>query len=258
MDSVGHEPRDRVAWVGSGLPRGCDALDTEMPHGPEAASRRARHAARAPAMFDRGPCPRAGFDLAGHRAREPEAVFHDPREWHRVCAGIRRGGVPAIAAPHGAVAGGGLEPAPTCPRWGADTSASFAPPRGRRSIHAVGASVHTALPMGASRMADPMPTGRVPDAAAAERAGPADLLGPRSAPARAGEPVAGMAPLTVLGAPRAPPCVRSVSEEDGLFVESMRTALAGAAAASGPADPAGECGAKAALPGGRTAAGDEA
>jgi len=87
-------------------------------------------------------------------------------------------------------------------------------------------------------MADMMLTGRVLNATEAERAGLVNYLEPAgSAGDRAAvlaEKVAGMAPLTVPGVLQALPRIQSMSEDDGLFVESMMAAMAqtGAAAAT--------------------------
>lgn len=265
MDSVSYELRGRVAWIGLERSHKRNAINMDVLHGLEAATRRAGDEARALVLFGRGPCFCAGLDLAEHRAREAEDVFHHSREWHRVFATIRRGRVPAIAALHGAVVGGGLELASACHLRVADASAFFALPEGQRGIYVGGgASVHTARLMGAARMADMMLTGRVLDAAAAERAGVVNYLEPEGgAPARAGElaeKVAGMAPLTVLGVLQALPRIQDMSEDDGLFVESMMAALAqtGTAAAAGLADFVEKRGAKVSGPGGDTARGDEA
>jgi hypothetical protein len=73
--------------------------------------------------------------------------------------------------------------------------------------------------------------------------------------ARAGalaERVAGMAPLTVLGVLQALPRIQDMSEDDGLFVESMMAALAqtGPEAAARLADFVAKRAAKVAGPGG--------
>ena len=73
-------------------------------------------------------------------------------------------------------------------------------------------------------------TGRVLDAATAERVGVAQYLVPAGeARAKADElagKIATVAPLTVLGVLQALPRIQDMSEDDGLFVESMMAALA--------------------------------
>ena len=127
--------------------------------------------------------------------------------------------------------GGGLELAAACHLRVADRSAFFALPEGSRGIYVGGgASVHVARLIGASRMADMMLTGRVLDAETAERSGLVHyLVGEGEALGKALElaaKIAGTAPLTVLGVLQALPRIQDMSEDDGLFVESMMAALA--------------------------------
>jgi enoyl-CoA hydratase/carnithine racemase len=183
-------------------------------------------------------------------------VFHHSRSWHAAFSAIRRGRVPAIAALHGATVGGGLELAAACHLRVADATAFFALPEGSRGIYVGGgASVHVARLIGAPRMMDMMLTGRVLDAAAAERSGLAQYVVPEGgAREKAGElaaKVAEMAPLTVLGVLQALPRIQDMGEDDGLFVESMMAALAqtGPEAAARLADFAEKRGAKVSNPG---------
>ena len=126
---------------------------------------------------------------------------------------------------------------------------------GTRGIYVGGgASVHVARLLGASRMADMMLTGRVLDAAAAERVGLVQYLVPEGAALEKATELAlkivGMAPLTVLGVLHALPRIQDMSEDDGLFVESMMAALAqtGPEAAARLADFVAKRGAKVAGP----------
>jgi enoyl-CoA hydratase/carnithine racemase len=157
-------------------------------------------------------------------------VFHGSRAWHAAFSLLRHGPIPAIAALHGATIGGGLELASACHIRVADETAFFALPEGTRGIYVGGgASVYVARLLGASRMADMMLTGRVLDAAEAERVGLAQYLVPQGeAKSKAGEQaakVAAMAPLTILGVLHALPRIQDMSEADGLFVESLMVAL---------------------------------
>ncbi|SHI68370.1 vanillin synthase /trans-feruloyl-CoA hydratase [Roseomonas rosea] len=228
---VTYDLRGAVAWIGLNRPGKRNAISDALLDAIGAAFRRAQAEARAVVLHGHGPCFSAGLDLGEHRARSAEEVFHHSRGWHATFAAIRRGRVPVIAALHGATVGGGLELAAACHLRVADESTFFALPEGQRGIYVGGgASVHVARLLGASRMADMMLTGRVLDAGAAERAGLVNyLVPPGEAPARAGalaEKVAGMAPLTVLGVLHALPRIQDMSEEDGLFVESLVAALA--------------------------------
>ena len=51
----------------------------------------------------------AGLDLTEHQHREPFGVMKHSQGWHRVFNRIQNGGIPVVAALHGAVIGGGLE-----------------------------------------------------------------------------------------------------------------------------------------------------
>ena len=255
--AVTYELRDRVAWIGLNRPAKRNAINDALLAALEEAARRAQREARALVVFGHGPCFCAGLDLSEHRAREPAEVFHHSRSWHAAFAVLRRGHIPAIAALHGATVGGGLELAAACHLRVADASAFFALPEGSRGIYVGGgASVHVARLLGASRMADMMLTGRVLDAAAAERAGLAQYLVPQgealSMAAELAAKVAEMAPLTVLGVLHALPRIQDMSEEDGLFVESMMAALAqtGPEAAARLADFVAKRGTKVAGPSG--------
>jgi len=230
-NAVTYELRDRVAWVGLNRPQKRNAINDALLSEFEAVARRAQREARALVVFGHGPCFCAGLDLAEHRAREPGEVFHHSRSWHAVFSVIRRSNIPAIAALHGATVGGGLELAAACHLRVADGSTFFALPEGTRGIYVGGgASVHVARLLGAPRMMDMMLTGRVLDAAAAERAGLVQYLVPEGAAqekaAELAAKVADMAPLTVLGVLQALPRIQDMSEDDGLFVESMMAALA--------------------------------
>ncbi len=222
---------DRVAWIGLNRPRKRNAISDALLAEFLTAIRRAQAEARAIVIFGHGPCFCAGLDLSEHRARDPAEVFHHSRAWHAAFALLRRGPIPAIAALHGATVGGGLELAAACHIRVADSTAFFALPEGTRGIYVGGgASVHVARLIGAARMTDMMLTGRVLDAAAAERAGLVQYLVAEGAARDTARGLAakavGMAPLTVLGVLHALPRIQDMAEDDGLFVESMMAALA--------------------------------
>jgi enoyl-CoA hydratase/carnithine racemase len=255
MTDVTYELRDRTAWLGLNRPQKRNAISDALLQGIEAAARRAQAEARAMVLFGHGPCFCAGLDLAEHRAREAPEVFHHSRAWHAAFSVIRRGPIPAIAALHGAAVGGGLELAAACHLRVADATAFFALPEGSRGIYVGGgASVHVARLLGTARMMDMMLTGRVLAAAEAERAGLVQyLVEPGKALEKAAELAAkmvDMAPLTVLGVLQALPRIQDMSEEDGLFVESIMAALAqtGPEAAARLADFVAKRGAKVAGP----------
>lgn len=253
--TITYELRDSIARIGLHRPEKRNAIDDALLAALAAAIARAQAEARAIIIFGHGPCFCAGLDLSEHRDRDPHAVFLHSRRWHGVFAAIRHGTVPAIAALHGATVGGGLELAAACHIRVVDGTAFFALPEGSRGIYVGGgASVHVARLIGAARMADMMLTGRVLDAAAAERAGLAQyVVEPGGAAAQAevlARKAAAMAPLTVMGILQALPRIQDMAESDGLFVESMMAALAQTApeAAGGLADFVEKRGAKVAPP----------
>jgi (methylthio)acryloyl-CoA hydratase len=248
---VTYEMDGKIAFIGLDRAEKRNAINDALIAAIAAAMGRAHDEARAIVLYGKGPCFCAGLDLVEHKARSAEEVFHHSRSWHRAFRTIRHGRVPVIAALHGATVGGGLELAASCHLRVADRSAFFALPEGSRGIYVGGgASVHVARLIGASRMADMMLTGRVLDAPTAERLGAVNyLVAEGEAKAKAGElarKVATLAPLTVLGVLEALPRIQDMSEDDGLFVESMMAALAqtGPEAARGLAEFAQKRGAK--------------
>ncbi|MCU0945537.1 MAG: crotonase/enoyl-CoA hydratase family protein [Rubritepida sp.] len=220
-----------VAVIGLDRPAKRNAISDPLLAALDAAVARAQGEARCIVLHGHGPCFSAGLDLSGHVARGAPEVFHHSRGWHAVFRRLRMGPVPAIAAIHGACIGGGLELAAACHIRVADETAFFALPEGTRGIFVGGgASVHVARLIGAARMAEMMLTGRALSAEEAERAGlVTHVRPPGEALARAMElagKVAQTAPLTVLGVLQALPRIQDMSEEDGLFVESLIAALA--------------------------------
>jgi enoyl-CoA hydratase/carnithine racemase len=104
----------------------------------------------------------AGLDLSELNAMSAaEGVLHS-RMWHEAFARIQFGTVPIVAVLHGAVVGGGLELACSAHVRVAEPSAFYALPEAQRGIF-VGGGGSVRLPriIGAHRMADMMPTGRV-------------------------------------------------------------------------------------------------
>jgi long-chain acyl-CoA synthetase len=254
-DGVTYELHDGVASLGLNRPHKRNALNSELMIELEAAIRRAQADARALVIFGHGPCFSAGLDLTEHSTRQPAEAFHHSRAWHATFSLLSKGNIPSIAALHGATIGGGLELAAACNIRVADETAFFALPEGTRGIYVGGgASVFVARLFGASRMTDMMLTGRVLDAAAAERAGLVQyLVSKDGAKPKAGElaaKVSAMAPLTVLGVLHALPRIQDMSAADGLFVESLMVALAqtGQEAGAGLADFAAKRAVKVAAP----------
>lgn len=175
----------------------------------------------------------AGLDLSELVARDTAAAVAHSRGWHAAFEAIQFGRVPVIAALHGAVVGGGLELAAACHLRVAEPSARFALPEGQRGLF-VGGGGSVRLPrlMGTARMADMMLTGRVFDATEAERHGVVNYLaGAGEGLARAlalAERVSANAPMTSFAVMHALPRIAEQAPSEGLFTESLMSALAAA------------------------------
>ena len=173
----------------------------------------------------------AGLDLSEVRERSvSEGILHS-RNWHAAFEQIQFGRVPVIAALHGAVVGGGLELAAAAHIRVADSSAFFALPEGQRGIF-VGGGGSARLPrlMGVSAMTDMMLTGRVLTAQEGlELQLCRYLVEPGTAVAKAIElarKVASNAPLSNFSVMQALPRIADMAQPEGLFVESLMSAIA--------------------------------
>ena len=137
----------------------------------------------------------AGLDLSEVTEQSvAEGIFHS-RLWHAAFDQIQYGPVPLIAVLHGAVVGGGLELAATAHLRVAEASAFYGLPEGQRGIF-VGGSGSARIPrlIGVARMTDMMLTGRVLDADEGQQA--------------------------------ALPRIAEMAPAEGLFVESLMSAIA--------------------------------
>jgi enoyl-CoA hydratase/carnithine racemase len=129
------------------------------------------------------------------------------------------------------VVGGGLELAATAHLRVAEASAFYGLPEGQRGIF-VGGSGSARIPrlIGVSRMTDMMLTGRVFDAAEGQAAGLTNyLVGDGHGLAKAFElarKVASNAPLSNYAITQALPRIADMAQSDGLFVESLMSAIA--------------------------------
>ena len=173
----------------------------------------------------------AGLDLSEVTEQTvADGIFHS-RLWHAAFDQIQFGPVPVIVVLHGAVVGGGLELAATAHLRVAESSAFYGLPEGQRGIF-VGGSGSARIPrlIGVSRMTDMMLTGRVFDAAEGHAAGFSNYLvdeGHGLAKAlELARKVAGNAPLSNYAITQALPRIADMSASDGLFVESLMSAIA--------------------------------
>lgn len=174
----------------------------------------------------------AGLDLSELVERDVAGAMEHSRMWHRAFDAVQFGRVPVVAALHGAVVGGGLELAAACHLRVADASAYFGLPEGQRGIFVGGGgSVRIPRLIGVARMTDLMLTGRVYSAEEGERAGLAQYLVPQGqALERALElaaRVATNAGLSNHAVMHALPRIAEQAPAEGLFTESLMSALAG-------------------------------
>ena len=188
-------------------------------------------AGRVAVITGEGPPFCAGLDLSEVTEQSvAEGIFHS-RLWHAAFDQIQFGPVPVIAVLQGAVVGGGLELAASAHLRVAETSAYYGLPEGQRGIF-VGGSGSARIPrlIGVSRMADMMLTGRVLDAAEAQAAGLTNyVVAPGQGLAKAMElaaRVASNAPLSNYAVTHALPRIADMAQPDGLFVESLMSAIA--------------------------------
>jgi enoyl-CoA hydratase/carnithine racemase len=173
----------------------------------------------------------AGLDLSEVSERTvAEGIVHS-RAWHAAFEQIQFGRVPVVAALHGAVVGGGMEMAASAHLRVADGTAFFGLPEGQRGIF-VGGGGSVRLPrlVGVSTMTDMMLTGRVLGAGEALAAGFLNyLVTPGQAVDKAVElarRIATNAPLSNFAVMQALPRIADLSQGDGLFVESLMSAIA--------------------------------
>jgi enoyl-CoA hydratase/carnithine racemase len=173
----------------------------------------------------------AGLDLAEVAERSvAEGIVHS-RGWHAAFEQVQFGRVPVIAVLQGAVVGGGLELACAAHLRVAEPSAFYALPEGQRGIF-VGGGGSARVPrlIGVSLMTDMMLTGRVLDANEGKAAGLSNYLVAEgqglSKAMELAQRVAGNAPLSNFAVMQALPRIADMSQPDGLFVESLMSAIA--------------------------------
>lgn len=173
----------------------------------------------------------AGLDLSELGERSvAEGIVHS-RSWHAAFEQIQFGRVPVVAVLHGAVVGGGLELAAACHVRVAEESAFYGLPEGQRGLF-VGGGGSARIPrlIGAARMTDMMLTGHVYDAAEGLAIGISHyVVGAGQGLAKAfalAERIAGNAPLSNFAVMHALPRIAGMTQDDGLFVESLMAAIA--------------------------------
>lgn len=173
----------------------------------------------------------AGLDLSELADHDVAGGIAHSRSWHAAFDAIQMGRVPVVAVLHGAVIGGGLELASAAHIRIAEDSAFYALPEGQRGLFVGGGgSVRIPRLVGLSVMTDMMLTGRVLSADEGHLAGLSSYrVGPGEGLARALEiagRIAGNAPLSNFAVLQALPRISGLSQDDGLFVESLVAAVA--------------------------------
>ena len=230
---VTYELRDVVAVIGLNRPDKRNAISDRVVEALGEAVARANAEARAAVIFGEGPHFCAGLDLGEHVEKKLIDAIAGSRRWHTIFDRIERGRIPFVSALKGAVVGGGFELAAATHLRVAEETAFFALPEGQRGIFVGGGgSVRIARLIGAARMGDMMLTGRVLKAAEMERWGGVSYLVPDGgALDRAMELAAATATnaeLSNYAVLNALPRVQDMSSEDGLFLESLMSALTSA------------------------------
>jgi enoyl-CoA hydratase/carnithine racemase len=172
----------------------------------------------------------AGLDLTEHHQREPFGVLLHSQSWHRVFNRVHNGGIPVVAALHGAVIGGGLELAAAAHVRVAEPDTLYQLPEGRHGIFVGGGgSVRVARIIGAGRMCEMMLTGRILDADEGQRLGLSHyLVGRGEALAKARQlagRIAENAPMANWAMVSAISRIDNMAADDGLFVESLTAAV---------------------------------
>ncbi len=230
---VSYERHGAVSVIGLNRPEKRNAISDRVVEALADAVERATLESRAAVIHGAGPHFCAGLDLAEHVEKPLIDAVKGSRRWHRVFDLIERGAIPFVSALRGAVVGGGFELAASTHIRVADDTAFFALPEGSRGIFVGGGgSVRIARLIGAARMGDMMLTGRVLRAREMEQWGGVSYVTPDGAALdkaiEIAERTAGNAELSNYAILNALPRIQDMSSEDGLFLESIMSALTSA------------------------------
>ena len=230
---VTYELQGAVAVIGLNRPEKRNAISDRFVEAIADAVTRAASEARGGVIHGHGVHFCAGLDLGEHVEKPLIETVKGSRRWHRVFDLIERGTIPFVSALKGAVVGGGFELAASTQIRVAEETAFFGLPEGSRGIFVGGGgSVRIARLIGAARMADMMLTGRVLRAAEMERWGGVSYLVPEGGAlekaVELAQQTATNAELSNYAILNALPRIRDMSSEDGLFLESIMSALTSA------------------------------
>ncbi len=232
---VTFELHGKLALIGLNRPDKRNAISEAVIEALLAAVLRAHEEAEVAVLFGHGPNFSAGLDLAEALARATGQI-KPPRKrrrhnWHTVFDQIARGPIPFVAALHGAVLGGGLELAMAAHVRVCDEAAFFGLPEGQRGIFVGGGgTVRIQRVVGTTVMMDLMLTGRLLNAAEAEREHVVRYVVPTGqALAKARELAERIAQNTLetnWKIINVLPRIQDLSHDDGLFVEQLNSAMA--------------------------------
>lgn len=172
----------------------------------------------------------SGLDLSEHVHRSAEENFYHSRHWHSVMHQIQFGGLAVISAMFGAVIGGGLELAASTHVRIAEPSTIFQLPEGRRGIFVGGgATARVGRLLGPDRMTEMMLTGRKYDATEGLALGLAHYSVGEGEAMSLAQKLAGKisrnAPMSNYLMIQSIARIGDMSQSDGLYTESLATAL---------------------------------
>ncbi len=227
---VTYDLRGKVALIGLNRPEKRNAVSDRVIEALYLAVCRAQDEAKAAVLWGHGTHFCAGLDLAEHQEKPLLGAVRGSRRWHRVFDEMQHGGIPFFSALHGAVVGGGFEMAATTHVRVADATAFFGLPEGQRGIF-VGGSGSVRIPrlIGHSRMTDMMLTGRTISPEQMERWGGVNYV---VAEGKAVEKALELAAIAAENAEmsnycilNALPRIQDMAQEEGLWVESMVSAM---------------------------------
>jgi enoyl-CoA hydratase/carnithine racemase len=234
-DLVTYELRDRVALIGLNRAAKRNAISEAVVEAIRAAALRANEEADAGVLFGHGTNFSAGLDLAEYAERiaadAPKPRRPRPNPWHTAFDLIARGGIPFVAALHGATIGGGLELAAAAHIRVADEKTMFGLPEGQRGIFVGGGgAVRIQQLIGYGAMADMMLTGRMIGAAEAHALRLVQYVVPGGTALEQAiaiaERIARNTPQTNWKIVNVLARIGDLAHDDGLFVESLAMAMA--------------------------------
>ncbi len=171
----------------------------------------------------------AGLDLAEQVERAPDEAMAHSRMWHDHLNTVQFGGLPMVTAMRGAVIGGGLEVAAACHVRVAAPDVRFQLPEGKRGFFVGGgATVRVGRIIGPDRLTEMMLTGREYGADEGALLGLCHYVAddPVETARELAEQIASNARLSNYFAIQGVPRINAMAPEEGLFMESLCTAMA--------------------------------